>query len=182
MSREQNVPLLLWISTAILAHIATGGGAEQIAKVIEDRSELQFFARSIRGRLQPSPTIEVAFEALPAPKADEPPQQPEDKAQEARPDNPNKPDKKKAEVKKPPEKIEPKKIALPTMSTAPPPPPQQPPPTDHRIAVKQHADPDQEDNPTAKFIADEANHVKEESVRYEANRKVGPRLSGLPNP
>ena len=41
------------ISTAILAHIATGGGAEQIARVIEDRSELQYFARSIRGRLQP---------------------------------------------------------------------------------------------------------------------------------
>ncbi|HKQ68098.1 MAG TPA: TonB family protein, partial [Polyangiaceae bacterium] len=39
-----------------------------------------------------------------------------------------------------------------------------PPPTDHRIAVKQHAEPDQEDNPTAKFIADEANHVNEESV------------------
>ena len=42
MSREQNVPLLLWISTAIIVHIASGGGAEQVARVIEDRSELQF--------------------------------------------------------------------------------------------------------------------------------------------
>src|SRR5450432_559556 len=95
MSREQNVPLLLWISTAVLAHIATGGGAEQIARVIEDRSELQGFARSIRGRLQPA-NIEIAFENVPAPKADEPPPPPEDKvAQEARPENPAKPEKKK---------------------------------------------------------------------------------------
>jgi hypothetical protein len=162
MSREQNVPLLLWISTAILAHIATGGGAEQIAKVIEERSDLQVFARSIRGRLQPPANIEVAFENLP-PEANEPAQPPEEK-QDTRPDNPTKPDKKKPEDKKPPEKIEPKKITLPKMNAATPPPPQQPPPTDHRIAVKQHADPDQEDNPTARFIADEANHVKEESV------------------
>src|SRR5260370_979144 len=35
---------------------------------------------------------------------------------------------------------------------------------DHRIAVNHRADADQEDNPTARFIGDEANHVKEESV------------------
>jgi hypothetical protein len=162
MSREQNVPLLLWISTAILAHIATGGGAEQIARVIEDRSDLQIFARQIRGRLQPPASIEVAFEAVPS-KPEEAPEA-ENKPQEPRPDNPTKPDSKKPEVKKPPEKVEQKKIALPSMTAAPPPPPQQPPPTDHRIAVKQHAEPDQEDNPTARFIADEANHVKEEST------------------
>jgi hypothetical protein len=164
MSREQNVPLLLWISTAILAHIASGGGAEQIAKVIEERSDLQIFARSIRGRLQPPANIEVAFENLPEPKADEPTQPPEEKSPQAR-ENPTKPDKKKPEAKKPPEKIEPKKIALPKMTAPTPPPPQQPPPPmDHRLAVKQHADPNQEDNPTARFLADEANHVKEESV------------------
>ena len=72
MSREQNVPLLLWISTAILAHIATGGGANQIARVLEDRSELQWFARTIRGRLQPPQAIEVAFENLPAPQTNDP--------------------------------------------------------------------------------------------------------------
>src|SRR6185369_13497305 len=111
-------PLLLWISTAILAHIATGGGAEQIARVIEDRSELQGFARSIRGRLQPPAAFEVAFEPLPTPKADEQPQPPENK-QDAIPENPAKIDKKKPEAKKPPEKVEPpKKIALPPMTTA----------------------------------------------------------------
>jgi TonB C terminal len=167
MSREQNVPLLLWISTAILAHIATGGGAEQIARVIEDRSELQYFARSIRGRLQPPQTIEVAFESV-AQRVDEPADQALDNAAEPRTDA-NKPEKKK-KVEPPksptPEKKVEKKIVLPTMvaAPAPPPEPKQPPPMDHRIAVKQHADSDQEDNPTARIIADEANHVKEESV------------------
>jgi len=166
MSREQNVPLLLWISTAILVHIATGGGAEQIARVIEDRSELQYFARSIRGRLQPPQTIEVAFESV-AEKV-EPAEQPPDDSAEPRTDA-NKPEKKKkVEPSKPPapeKKIE-KKIVLPVMvaTQAPPAESKPPPPIDHRIAVKQHADADQEDNPTAHFIADEANHVKEETV------------------
>ena len=34
---------------------------------------------------------------------------------------------------------------------------------DRRIAVRQHAKPDQEDNPNAHFIADEANHVEKET-------------------
>ena len=167
MSREQNVPLLLWISTAIVVHIASGGGADQVARVIADRSELQFFARAIRGKLQPPQSIEVAFESLPA-KADEPAQPPPDDSADPKQADPTKPEKKKkAEAEKAtPKKVE-KKIVLPQMVTAAPAQPQEPKPPpqmDHRIAVKQHSEPDQEDNPTAKFIADEANHVKEESV------------------
>jgi hypothetical protein len=188
MSREQNVPLLLWISTAILAHIATGGGAEQVARILEDRYELQSFARTIRGKLQPSPNIEIGFEAVPASPTIEPPPEPlanrdamAEKKAEKKPEAP----KPKAAEKKP----EQKKIALPVMvAPAPPPPQQQPPPTDHRIAVKQHADPDQEDNPTAKFIADEANRVKEESVaqitahdRDETNPTPGGHHAGAPD-
>jgi hypothetical protein len=164
MSREQNVPLLLWISTAILAHIASGGGAEHLARVIEDRSELQYFARSIRGRLQPPQAIEVAFESLPvAPEELDPSNDSEPRLPDAL-----KPEKKARKVETPPPEKKPvrKKIILPPMVAAPAPPPEAKPPPqmDHRIAVKQHADPDQEDNPTARFIADEANHVKQESV------------------
>src|SRR5258707_5757985 len=165
-SPEQNVPLPLWISTAILAHIASGGGAEQIARVIEDRSELQYFARSIQQRLRPPEAIEVAFENI-SEKASEPAELPMDNSAEPRsPDAPKPEKKKKNEPKKAtePKKVE-KKIILPQMVAAPSPPEhQEPPQIDHRIAVKQHADADQEDNPTARFIADEANHVKEESV------------------
>jgi hypothetical protein len=186
MSREQNVPLLLWISTAILAHIATGGGAEQVARILEDRSELVSFARTIRGKLQPSPTIEIGFENVAIAPTVEPPEPPSpnrDAIVEKKRD-------KKAEIAKAPEKkAEPKKIVLPTMvSPATPPPPQQPPPVDHRIAVKQHVTPDQEDNPTAHFIADEANRVKEESVaqitahdRDDKNPTPGGSHAGAPD-
>src|SRR5262249_36763520 len=122
MSREQNVPLLLWISTAIVVHIVSGGGAEQVARVIEDRSELQYFARSIRGKLQPPQAIEVASESLPA-KADEPAEQPPD--QPADPKQAEKTEKKKKDEQKqppPPKKAE-KKIVLPPMVAAAPAPP-----------------------------------------------------------
>src|SRR5215470_15789221 len=133
-SREQNIPLLLWISTAILAHIATGGGADQIARVIEDRWELRSFARTIRGRMQPPQAIEVAFEAV-AQKTDEPPE-PQDVTAPRIPD-PTKPEKKKPEAPNPPEKkVEKKTIVLPSMVATPAQPqePKPPPPMDHRIA------------------------------------------------
>jgi hypothetical protein len=187
MSREQNVPLLLWISTAILAHIATGGGADQVARFIEDRSELQSFARGIRGKLQPSPVIEIGFEAVPAsPTIEPPPVLPQSKDAIAEKKAEKKPDAPKPKAAE--KKVEPKKIALPAMVAPTPPPPQQPPPTDKRIAVKQHSAPDQDDNPTAKFIADEANHVKEESVaqitahdRDETNPTPGGHHAGAPD-
>jgi hypothetical protein len=59
---------------------------------------------------------------------------------------------------------------------------------DKRIAVKQHAQPKQEDNPNARFIADEANKVEEEKVATQtahdeddpnptpgANKTAGPK-------
>src|SRR5262249_18302636 len=151
-----------WISTAVLAHIAMGGGAEQIARFIEDRSDLHYFARAIMTRLQPPP-IEVSFENEPPATPDQP-NKPEEQdpaqAIEKRKEEPEKDVKNQHQEKKP----EPVKIKLPVMAAPTPTTPPQPPPMDHRIAVKQHAEPDQEDNPTAHFIADEANHVKEESV------------------
>ena len=40
---------------------------------------------------------------------------------------------------------------------------------DKRIAVRQHVKPKQEDNPTAKFVADEANHVEKETVATQTS-------------
>src|SRR2546423_384028 len=125
MSREQNIPLLLWISTAILAHIASGGGAVHLARVIEDRSELQYFARSIRGRLQPPQAIEVAFESLPVA-----PEEPADPSSDSRPRDTLQPEKKekKAEPPAPEKKPDQKKIVLPPMVATPAPPPEAKPP------------------------------------------------------
>jgi hypothetical protein len=65
---------------------------------------------------------------------------------------------------KPAEKPKPPVVAKAEQAQPAPPAPPPPPPADHRIAVRQHVDPDQEDNPTANRIADDANHVKEETV------------------
>lgn len=68
-----------------------------------------------------------------------------------------------AEVPKPPP---PKPVPVPVVPVpaAPAPPPPPPPPPDQRIAVRQHAQKDQPDNPSANRIADDANHVDKETV------------------
>ena len=38
-----------------------------------------------------------------------------------------------------------------------------------RIAVRQHVDPNQQDNPNARFAGNDANHVKEETVATQTN-------------
>jgi hypothetical protein len=55
-------------------------------------------------------------------------------------------------------------VEAPAAPPAPPPPPPPPMEPEHRIAVRQHAKKDQEDNPTASRIADDANHVDNETM------------------
>jgi TonB family protein len=165
MSREYGIPLVMWISTAILAHIASFGGAEVLAKVVEDRVDLQAFARDVRSRVSPAAPIEISFQNLapvpsPAPSPLLVTSIPPPKKTPVRPKEP-----KKEEPKPRPEIVLPKMAA----SAAPPAPPAPPvtlpePKIDRRIAVRQHVEPNQEDNPTAKFIGDEANRVAEETV------------------
>src|SRR5262249_34626316 len=106
MSREPNIPLLLWISTAILAHIATCGGADQVARIFEERAELRSFAQSVRERLHPPTTIEIGFESDPAKVESTPPQ-----AAPADPATPKPTDveKQAEQTKPPPKKPEPPK-------------------------------------------------------------------------
>lgn len=167
MSREQNVPLLLWISAALLAHIATGGGADRLARVLDDRAKLHAFADSVRAQLRgEGEIIEIDFveDGLTPIQPDDP--APEEEAK--KPEAPQPPEEKRAEkapepepAKEAPTPTPPKQAkAEPTATPTPPPPPQQ----DRRIAVRQHAKPDQEDNPNADYIADEANRVEQETV------------------
>lgn len=172
MSREQNVPLLLWISTALLAHIATGGGADRLARIFEDRADLHRFADGIRSQLQgDDKTFEITFvedgptkpsEPPPNPEAPKPAEKPEPKQAEA-PKPKDEPEKAEAKVT-PPKQAKPEPAKAPSPSQPPPPPP------DRRIAVRQHAKPDQDDNPNAQFIADEANKVEAESVAEITSR------------
>ncbi len=180
MSREQNIPLVLWISTAIVTHIMGVGGADQIARTIEDRVGLHAYAVGLRDKLRPPATIEVTFDGQPSPAGPEaeaqppdddakpppppplPPPPPQQQARAAPPTPPPQEQKPKPDEVQPPITLLPKVAASAAPAEPPPPPPE--PKADRRIAVRQHVEPNQQDNPNARHIGDEANHVAEESV------------------
>jgi TonB family protein len=168
--RETSTPLILWICAAVCAHFMFAEGGGVVAEVHDDHSFLKHMASQIRDKVRDSEqTFEVGGIYDSAAKPDEKPPEPPP------PPKPEKKDEKKdiaIEQKKPePPKPEPPKkkdevvkVVVtpkdPAKALEPPPVPMK----DKRIAVKQHAKPDQEDNPEARFIGDDANHVKEESV------------------
>jgi hypothetical protein len=212
MQREANIPLFLWIATAVVAHGIWGGGANHASRLIGETLEIREFAASVRkhaqGKARP---IEIALlDDSDEPEEDEPdpeaePEQPEEQAEpevddaskeddptdkSTKPDpkakdEPNKPEEKKEEPKpeeKKKEDEEKKKNEL-VIQDLPPPDRQK------RIAVQQHVeDKNQADNPDAKFIADEANKVKEESQasitstdQNDAKPTPGSSLGGPPD-
>ena len=186
MSREAQIPLFLWVAAAVVTHLLWGGGADRAARVIEEKIEIREFAASVRrfvrGEGKP---IEVALldeenapkeadpDAPEQPTTDEPvdPDQKSAEKDEAPPDKrkvpppevkkeeeekPRPPEEKKPEEEK--KKEEEKKTAAEKAAEAPAAP------VDKKVAVKQHvADENQKDNPDAKFIAEHANRVAEES-------------------
>jgi outer membrane biosynthesis protein TonB len=181
MTRDTQIPLFLWIATAVVAHLLWGGGADRVAEVVAEKVEIREFAASVRrfvrGEHKP---IEVALledtsepektdpaappepEHAPAPpdskssEEDEaPPAEPKpEKKADKQPEPKQEPEKPKPEPPKPELKPEEKKVEeLPT-----------PEELQRKVAVKQHVeDPDQADNPNAEFIGDQANHVKEQT-------------------
>jgi hypothetical protein len=185
MRREASIPLFLWAATAILAHLFWSGGADQAARLIEERLDVGRFAAGIRSHVRSSiaPPIEIALDDTSAPdevkpedkpdeavKDDESKDDPEEEPEEAKdPPEPPKPKAKpeekepepKPEEKKPEEKkLEEKKPAAPVEEAKPIPQLELP----KKIAVKQHVqDEHQKDNPDAKYISDKANHVEEET-------------------
>lgn len=182
MTRDAQIPLFLWVATAVVAHAIWGGGADRAAKVIEERIEIREFAASVRrfvrGENKP---LEIALlDDESEPKAPDPnapvepdqsqPDQEDQKSadkDEAKPEKPKTPQpepKKTPEAKKPPEekKPEPKPEEKKKVEAVPAPEPE-PAQPEKRVAVKQHVQPNQADNPDAHFIANEANHVQEET-------------------
>jgi TonB family protein len=164
--RDVSIPLALWVCAAICAHFVFGTGGLVVAKVHDDRSELWRLSHQASNLArQGTQTFEVALaepgrapeeEAPPPPtKPPEPPKPPPAATDKAREPTPPKPEEKKA-----PEKrvliVEQKEKAKPVVLP-------EDPLKDRRIAVRQHAKADQPDNPTAKFIADQANHVDKET-------------------
>jgi TonB family protein len=156
------IPLILWICAAICAHFVMAEGGDQVAQVHDDHKALQSFASDVRSRVgYVAPEVDLDLSGA-KPDLTEPPAPPPDpKADTKKPDEKKKAeeDKKAEEKKKAPapvpmavEKKEDKTLPIPPIEI------------DKRIAVKQHAKPNQEDNPNAKFVGNEANHVDKEEV------------------
>lgn len=167
MAREQNIPFALWMSAALLSHLTFSAGVHVASTVLRDIDRVRWFAHSVQSEVAPPSEVEVFLEAQPQPptapaepqrppNAAEPPKPPEPKSSVAEPPPVPKP------PTEPPKPEPPPTVAIVPQAPKPPPPPVN---RDDRIAVKQHVqDKNQEDNPNARFVGDEANHVKEESV------------------
>ncbi len=171
--RDVSVPLALWICAAVCAHFMLGTGGAVVATVHDDRSEMWKLSRqAVSLARQGEQSTEIALsdstdeaeQETPPP----PPPKPVPTAQRKEPDKtvektPLKPEE---QAKKAPEKkvVLEKKVE----DTKPVVLPEDP-LKDRRIAVRQHAKPNQQDNPNASFIADEANHVEKETAATQTS-------------
>jgi TonB family protein len=161
--------VFLWGSVAAWFHLGLGVAGYEVGVTHDDHNALLTFAdrvsTDIDRRARP---IEISIEAANM-QANAPPQEaltPEQKKEEEKKQQPPPPEVKKEEEKKAEEKKpEEKKVAVVKKEEEKKPvQPMAQPQKDKRIAVKQHVDPNQQDNPEAHFIGNEANHVKEEQV------------------
>ncbi|HVJ89635.1 MAG TPA: hypothetical protein VM580_07505, partial [Labilithrix sp.] len=170
MLRAPETPLILWICAAVCAHYVFAEGGNEVATYHEDRSflfQLGTRARSAAHGKDQTFDIVTNEEGLPAEPEPEPPKPEAKKEDEKKPEAPT-PEKPK-EQKKPDEQP---KVPVKVVTKEEDPlkkldevPLKQ----DNRIAVKQHAPKDQPDNPNAKFIADDANKVEEETVATQTS-------------
>jgi TonB family protein len=171
MSRDVNTPLVLWICAAICTHFLLGEGGDQVAQFHDDRLAITTLGEKVRASIRFSEqTFEVSIDTPsketpePLPTPPEKPTPPEEKKPE-----PKKPVA-KAQPPKPPEAVKDTKKAKVVVVPEDPAKKLEPaPPPDRRIAVRQHVQPNQADNPTAHFIGDEANHVDKETVSTQTS-------------
>jgi hypothetical protein len=190
MRREASIPLFLWAASATLAHVFFSGGADQVARIIEERLDIGRFASDIRSHVRSgvAPPLEIAIddESVPEEEAkpeekkpedqdvkddveDETTEPPDEPKEKPKPPKPKEKEKEEAEpiLPPPPEEPKPKEKEKEPEPAKPALPAEQPPqelvlPSPKAIAVKQHAE-NTKDNPDAKYIADKANKVEEET-------------------
>lgn len=172
--RGAETPLVLWICAALVAHFVFGGGTEEVSKRIgnvrADQRFLSALASKAREKAKVADqTLEVAIVDEGQPSEAEPQEAPkpqptaekkkdEPKKDPPKPEEPKKEEQKTADVKvvvKPEDPL--KKLDEEQLKA------------DKRIAVRQHAQENQQDNPNARFIGDQANHVEEETVATQTS-------------
>ncbi len=168
MRRSLEIPILLWIPAAILVHLGAADGGDTVAKIYGDRSALDRMGAVVRERVRASETQTLTIEGIEAPPIEVTP--PEDPlVVEAKKKEEEKKKEELAAVKK--EELREKKRAIDLKiqqeqkKVEPPPQMLQ----DKRIAVKQRAQPNQDDNPNAAYLSEEANHVKEETAATQTS-------------
>jgi outer membrane biosynthesis protein TonB len=168
MSRELNTPLILWICAAVCAHFMVGEGGEQVAEFHDDGIAIASLGKRVRARILYS---EQTFEVSSIGAEQESPVAPEAEVPKPPPPPPPAPPKPTATVAPEPPKPPPpeKKVAVVVKPDDPAKKLLPPPQIDHRIAVKQHVQANQEDNPQAHFLGDEANHVDKETVATQTS-------------
>src|SRR5579859_2939511 len=152
MMRDANTPLILWICAAVCAHLMFGEGGDVVAQYHDDRRAIAALGEHVRERVRFSertfevgtaePNDKVAQNEV---KPPEPPPAPKPTAKPVTIVTPPKPEAKKAAPPPP----APKKVAVKLVPEDPAhklmePLPQK---SDRRIAVRQHVQPNQADNP-----------------------------------
>jgi TonB family protein len=171
MARDVNTPLVLWICAAVCAHFLMGEGGDTVAQFHDDRLAIASLGEKVRERIRDR---EQTFEVS---SIDAPPKEPDPTAPPPEPKPLPPPTSKKPEPPKPdppqakppePAKVE-KKIPVVAVPEDPAKKLEPPPQMDRRIAVRQHVQPKQADNPNAHFIADEANHVDKETAATQTS-------------
>ncbi len=215
MLRDSQIPLFLWLATAVLLHLTWAGGTDRVVSVLEERLRLREFAVSVRKHVRAkhqtfevsllegeAPTVEEEQDGQAAPPDDgEPetsdtPEEPDALTDQALPrvaENKPAPDKPKPADEVTPRPLpkapEPEAEPKPRLELLPEPapPPEQRveivPQDQKRVAVEQDVENKmQKDNPDAKFMADEANRVAEETqariTNTEKHQTNTPNVSG----
>jgi hypothetical protein len=122
MRREANIPLFLWITTAVVVHLLWSGGADQGAKILEQRLDIQRFARAVQNHVRGvGMPVEVALL-----DDDKPEEKDVEKDEPDKPDDQKEPEKQAADKDDPEAKKKPPVAELikPEEKKPPPPPPE----------------------------------------------------------
>jgi hypothetical protein len=189
MRREPTIPLFLWVATALVVHALFGGGATEVVKVLEERLDIRSFAHLVseRARLGAEPMeISLAEEPEPEPEqlgpghadadtqaSEEPDPEETESSDEQREKEDeiekDKPEEKEKEKESPAKEREQDKPAEEQQSEEEKKALQMFDP--RRTAIRQQVeDENQKDNEDARFAAEHANHVDEETqARITAN-------------
>ncbi len=130
MRREANIPLFLWITTAVVVRLLWSGGADQTAKIIEQRLDIQRFARSVQNHVRGvGAPVEVALLDEEKPTEKDVEQDELDKPDDAKDPDPKNAEKDDPEAEKkkplkepvkPEKKLEPPPLAVGNPVEAPP--------------------------------------------------------------